>query len=296
VPTHDEDTAITNVHDPVALGGKRDCLIVVYQRDKEQQGKRLELSGGVARIGRDQDNDLVLLDEGVSRRHARVERSRDGWIVMDVGSRNGTLLNGEPLAGVERLKNGDVIKVGSAMVKYLSGQDVETSMWEEVFQLAITDNLTQLANRRRFDDVLAVECGRERRHGRSLSLAMLDIDFFKRVNDAHGHPAGDAVLARLGQLIRERVRSHDLPARLGGEELAILMPETSLEGARALAEELRLAVQALVVEYGEKSIQVTVSIGCAQYGVDDLEPTSFVRRCDEQLYAAKTRGRNRVCG
>jgi two-component system, cell cycle response regulator len=296
VPTHDEDTAITDVHDPVALGGKRDCLIVVYQRDKDQQGKRLELAGGVARIGRDQDNDLVLLDEGVSRRHARVERSRDGWIVMDVGSRNGTLLNGKPLTGVERLNNGDVIKVGSAMVKYLSGQDVETSMWEEVFQLAITDNLTGLRNRRRFDEVLVTECGRERRHGRSLSLIMLDIDYFKRVNDRHGHPAGDAVLAQLGQLIRERVRGHDLAARVGGEELAILMPETDLPSARAVAEELRLAVQAQVVDYAEKSIRVTVSIGCAEYAMDDVDPASFVRRCDAQLYAAKSAGRNRVCG
>jgi diguanylate cyclase (GGDEF)-like protein len=296
VPTHDEDTAITDVHDPVALGGKRDCLIVVYQRDKDQQGKRLELAGGVARIGRDQDNDLVLLDEGVSRRHARVERSRDGWIVMDVGSRNGTLLNGKPLTGVERLNNGDVIKVGSAMVKYLSGQDVETSMWEEVFQLAITDNLTGLRNRRRFDEVLATECGRERRHGRSLSLVMLDIDYFKRVNDRHGHPAGDAVLAQLGQLIRERVRGHDLAARVGGEELAILMPETDLPSARAVAEELRLAVQAQVIDYAEKSIRVTVSIGCAEYAMDDVDPASFVRRCDAQLYAAKSAGRNRVCG
>jgi len=296
VPTHDEDTAITNVHDPVALGVKRDCLIVVYQRDKEQQGKRLELVDGVARLGRDMDNDLVLLDEGVSRRHARVERSGDNWIVMDVGSRNGTLLNGKPLSGVKRLKNGDVIKLGSAMVKYLSGQDVETSMWEEVFQLAITDNLTQLANRRRFDEVLAVECGRERRHGRGLSLLMLDIDFFKSVNDERGHPAGDAVLFQLGQLLRERVRSHDWPARVGGEELAVLMPETDLHGARALAEELRLAVQAMVVEYTETSIQVTVSIGCAQYAVEDVDPVSFVRRCDERLYAAKSSGRNRVCG
>ena len=296
MPTHDEDTAITDVHDPVALGGKRDCLIVVYQRDKDQQGKRLELAGGVARIGRDQDNDLVLLDEGVSRRHARVERSRDGWIVMDVGSRNGTLLNGKPLTGVERLNNGDVIKVGSAMVKYLSGQDVETSMWEEVFQLAITDNLTGLRNRRRFDEVLATECGRERRHGRSLSLVMLDIDYFKRVNDRHGHPAGDAVLAQLGQLIRERVRGHDLAARVGGEELAILMPETDLPSARAVAEELRLAVQAQVIDYAEKSIRVTVSIGCAEYAMDDVDPASFVRRCDAQLYAAKSAGRNRVCG
>lgn len=294
--THDQDTAVTNVNKPVALGEQRDCLIVVYHPEKEQQGKRVELTSGVVRIGRDEDNELVLLDEGVSRRHARVERSGDSWLVMDVGSRNGSLLNGQPLSGVKRLKNGDMLKLGSVIVKYLGGHDVENSLWEEMFQLAVTDGLTQLANRRRFDEELAIELGRVRRHGRSLSLMMLDIDLFKRVNDEHGHPAGDAVLFQLAQLIRARVRGHDLAARIGGEELAILMPETALSGARVVADELRLAVQGHVVEFADQRIQVTVSIGCVEYSAADVDPAAFLRRCDEQLYAAKAAGRNRVCG
>src|SRR5688572_19564237 len=189
---HEQDTAVTNVNKPLVLGQQRDCLIVIHHREKDQQGKRLELVSGALRIGRDEDSDLVLLDDGVSRRHIRVERSGDAWLVMDLGSRNGTLLNGAPLSGVKRLKNGDLLKLGSVIIKYLSGHDVETSLYEEMFQLAVTDNLTQLHNRRRFDEVLATEFGRVRRHGRNLSLLMLDIDFFKRVNDEHGHPAGDA--------------------------------------------------------------------------------------------------------
>ena len=295
VATHEQDTAVSNVNEPVSSRRQRDCLIVIYHEDKTQQGKRLELVSGVARLGRDADNDLVLLDEGISRRHARVERSGEAWLVMDVGSRNGTLLNGAGLSGVKRLKNGDLLKLGSVIVKYLSGSDLETSMYEEVFQLAITDNLTQLGNRRKLDDELATECGRVRRHGRALSLLLLDIDFFKQVNDGHGHSAGDAVLFQLGQLIRARVRENDLAARIGGEELAILMPETDLRGACALAEELRRAVQEHVVEFAERRIQVTVSIGCAQYGPRDGDANGFLRRCDERLYAAKAAGRNRVC-
>jgi len=212
-----------------------------------------------------------------------------------VGSRNGTLLNGAPLSGVKRLKNGDLLKLGSVILKYLSGHDVETSLYEEMFQLAITDNLTQLHNRRRFDEVLSTEFGRVRRHARSLSLLMLDIDFFKRINDEHGHPAGDAVLFQVGQLIRARIRDHDLAARIGGEEVAILMPETDLTGARVLAQELRQAIAAHVVEYAEQQLRVTVSIGCAQYEPGDVDPSAFVKRCDEQLYSAKAAGRNRVC-
>lgn len=290
--THDQDTAVTNVDKPVDVGTQRDCLLVIYHREKEQQGRRLELIGSRARIGREEDNDLVLLDEGVSRHHARLERGRDGWVVMDVGSRNGTLLNGRSLRGVERLKNGDVLKLGSVIIKYLSGSDVEASMWEEIIQIATTDTLTHLANRRRFDEELTTECGRVRRHGRDLSMIMLDIDHFKRVNDEHGHPAGDAVLSHIGQLIGARVRGHDVAARIGGEELAILMPETKLEGARSLAEELRSAIEQQVVEYGDRRLRVTVSIGCAEYAQGDA--ASFFRRCDEKLYAAKAAGRNRI--
>jgi two-component system, cell cycle response regulator len=295
VATHDSDTAVTNVDNPVAVGEQRDCLMVIYHRQKDQQGKRLELTRNVTRLGRDLDSDLVLLDDGVSRRHARIERSGESWLVMDVGSRNGTLLNGQPLSGVKRLKNGDMLKLGSVIVKYLSGSDLESSMYQEVYQLAITDNLTQLRNRASFDDELNKECGRVRRHGRYLSLLMLDIDFFKRVNDSHGHPAGDAVLFQVGQLIRSRVREHDVAARIGGEELAVLMPETDLEGARALAEELRRALEELVVEYAEQRLRITVSIGCAAYAPSDADPLSFVKRCDDKLYQAKALGRNRVC-
>lgn len=293
--THEQDTAVTNVNSPVSLGEQRDCLIVIYHEDKAQQGKRLELVEGSAWLGRDAESDLVLLDEGVSRRHARVERREDAWLVMDVGSRNGTLLNGDPLSGVKRLKNGDLLKLGSVIVKYLSGSDLESSLYEEMFQLAITDNLTQLGNRRRFDDELVTECGRVRRHGRNLSVVMLDIDFFKQVNDEHGHAAGDAVLYQLGQVIRSRVRQHDVAARIGGEELAVLMPETDLRGALALAEELRRAIEQHVVELAEGRIHVTVSVGCAQFAPDDTDPVAFVKRCDERLYAAKAAGRNRVC-
>lgn len=295
VTTHEEDTAVTDVEKPVAVGPQRDCLIVIYDREKALQGKRVELRGGAVRLGRNPDNELVLGDEGVSRRHARVEQRNGHWVVMDVGSRNGTLHNGKPLVGVKRLKNGDTVKVGSVIVKYLSGSDLESAMYEEVYQLAITDNLTQLKNRAELDKTLATECGRVRRHGRPLSLMLLDIDYFKRVNDDNGHAAGDAVLSQLGKLIRERVRENDLAARIGGEELAILLPETSLRGALLLAEDLRVAIEALVVEVGDRALKVTVSIGCAQYDQNDVDPAAFVKRCDEKLYAAKAAGRNRVC-
>jgi two-component system cell cycle response regulator len=296
VATHDQETAVTNVNKPIKVELQQDCLMVVYHREKEQQGRRLELAGSRVRIGRETDNDLVLLDEGISRHHVRIERHKAHWLVMDVGSRNGTLLNGEPLRGVKRLKNGDLLKMGSTIIKYLSGQDLESSMYEEMFQQAVTDGLTHLANRRRFDEELATETARVRRHDRELSLLMLDVDDFKQVNDRYGHPTGDAVLFHVAQLIRERVRGHDLAARIGGEELAVLMPETNLQGARVLAEGLRHAIEQHVVDFAERHVRVTVSVGCAQFSRDDADPAVFVERCDAQLYAAKAAGKNRVCG
>jgi diguanylate cyclase (GGDEF)-like protein len=104
------------------------------------------------------------------------------------------------------------------------------------------------------------------------------------------------VLSHVAQLIRERVRQHDLVARFGGEELVVLMPETDLHGARVLADGLRGAIERHVVEYGGKQLQVTVSIGCAQLGPEDPDHEAFVNRCDKQLYRAKAAGRNCVCG
>lgn len=285
---------VTAVDQNLPVQAHNDCLVVIYDKEKSRQGRRHDLIGKVLRVGREGANDIVLEDVGVSRTHARIERRADGWVVMDVGSTNGTLLNNQRLSSIRTLKNGDQLRFGSVILKYLSGADIENAFHEEIYQLTILDNLTGLANRREFDDVLAREFARARRYGRRFSVLTIDIDFFKNVNDTFGHPRGDDVLMEIGRLIKARLRANDLAARLGGEEFALILPETELAGAATVAEQLRAETEGLVVASESKEIRVTISVGCADLSPTDQDAQALFRRSDEKLYEAKTGGRNRI--
>jgi two-component system, cell cycle response regulator len=289
----DQDTTVTDIKPaPEPIG--HDFLLVIHAKDKRMQGSRRVLAAGPVRIGRLSDNEIVLDDDAASRRHARIEKRDNGWAVMDVGSRNGTLLNDREISGVVMLSSGDRLQIGSTIFKYLSGSEPESAFFEEIYQMMITDTLTQARNRRHFEDIIERELSRARRFQRPLSLLMLDIDFFKRVNDDHGHLAGDAVLRELVQLVRMRVRRDDTVVRYGGEEFVVLMPETALTSATAVANELCAGIASHVVEYRGVRLSVTVSIGCAELVETDVVAGDLVRRSDERLYEAKRAGRNRV--
>jgi diguanylate cyclase (GGDEF)-like protein len=291
---HDQETVVTDVTKRPPKPATKDCLVVIYAKDKSEQGRRYLLEAGPVRIGRLPDNEIALDDDGVSRRHARIERRAAGWFVMDVGSRNGTLLNERELEGEAALDNGDRIKIGGTIFKYLSGADAEAAYFEEIFQLSITDGLTQVGNRKFFDETLEREFSRARRHGRPVSVLVVDIDHFKQVNDTHGHLTGDFVLRQVADAMKQRIRRDEILARYGGEEFAILVAETELAGAAQLAEDLRAAVETREIVFQETRIAVTVSIGCAELSPDDKTASDLFQRADEKLYAAKRGGRNRV--
>lgn len=158
-----------------------------------------------------------------------------------------------------------------------------------------TDSLTGLANRRRVRELLEGELGRCARYGRTVSFLMLDVDRFKQLNDSYGHSAGDYVLVQLGALLADRVRKQDLVGRYGGEELAIVLPETGLHGAGVLAERIRAAIGELRIAWEGETLQVTASIGVASIGVGHTETAdALIRAADRALYRAKTSGRDRV--
>ncbi|MDR2015702.1 MAG: diguanylate cyclase [Azoarcus sp.] len=163
---------------------------------------------------------------------------------------------------------------------------------EALLQLATTDSLTGASNRRHFLDQLEAELSRQRRHGGSTSLLMTDLDLFKRVNDGHGHAAGDAVLSHFVHIVRQTVRRSDIIGRLGGEEFAILLPGVGISGARELAERLRNVFEHTPAKIGNVFIPATVSIGISDLRVEDRTADSPLHRADEALYSAKEAGRN----
>ncbi|WP_378950144.1 GGDEF domain-containing protein [Mesorhizobium sp. ANAO-SY3R2] len=159
---------------------------------------------------------------------------------------------------------------------------------------ALTDGLTGMQNRRYFDDALKEYLGEFRRIDRPVGLMILDLDHFKRVNDTYGHDVGDEVLRSVAKCLKNMTRYHDVVARLGGEEFAIVAPNMDLELLKRFADRMRKAIAMLPIDAGSTQLNVTSSVGLALW---DREETAeeFYRRADKQLYEAKRMGRNRVC-
>jgi len=173
--------------------------------------------------------------------------------------------------------------------------EIESRLQRQLFEGAVRDALTGAYNRKFFEDRARAEIAHSLRHGGQLSLVMLDIDHFKKINDVHGHLAGDYVLKELARVVRERLRGEEIFARYGGEEFCIVAPETPLEGMRVLAEDIRRRVaEAEFVFQGER-ISCTISCGVAVLGAGDKDGQSLIKSADEKLYVAKRSGRNKVC-
>jgi two-component system, cell cycle response regulator len=270
-----------------------ECVVVIYTTEPALLGKRFVLDQSPIRIGRGHDSQIVLEGDSVSRRHAHIERRSDAWFVVDNRSTNGTYVNEEQVQGDLRLENGDRIKVGPTILKFLSGADAEAKYHEEIYRMTIIDGLTQIHNKRYLIEALDRDVLRARRYGRDLSMLMFDIDHFKNVNDRYGHLAGDHVLRELARVVSERIRREEVFARYGGEEFALILPETALDGARQLGESLRQRVEGHDFVFQGETIPVTMSMGAAALG-PDMNGHDLITAADAKLYQAKRSGRNRV--
>ncbi len=267
------------------------CLVLIY--GAPELGKRFALTKDIT-IGRDRSNDIVIEAGDVSRQHARVKKEgEDEWTLADLASRNGTRRNGQTIKETVTLANGDLISIGGVIFKYIAGGNVEALFHEEIYRMTIYDGLTKVANKRYLLEFVDREVARALRYGSPLSLAMIDIDLFKKINDAHGHLAGDVVLEQVATVMNALVRREQLLARYGGEEFAIVMPEIDEPELHIFCEKLRAAVESEVFEHKQERLPVTISIGAASFA-PSMSREELVQRADEALYRAKRGGRNVV--
>ncbi len=287
-------TRITFIKHEEDQSSEPGCLVLIYPTGP-MMGKRFPLEQDLVNIGRVQECDIVVDMDSVSRRHASLKREGERIIISDLQSTNGTYVNNH-LVDAQDLRDGDQIKIGNAIFKFLSGGNVEQNYHEAIYRMTIIDGLTEAYNKRYLFDFLDREMARCVRYKRPLSLVMYDLDHFKNVNDTHGHLAGDMVLREITKRLSSRIRREELLARYGGEEFVVVLPETGHQGAMAFAEQLRHLVEAQAVEFEGEIINITISVGVATLQGRKVEPETFIMMVDQNLYKAKGGGRNCVVG
>jgi len=257
-------------------------------------GQRVTLDQAPLVIGRGSSCGLVLDADSVSRQHAQVEWENGRHLLVDKGSTNGTFVNHQRIQS-RALNDGDQVQIGKALLKYLEGGNIEAMYHEEFERLMHHDGLTGARTKASFEEAFRVALMMARANPKPISLVAFDLDHFKKVNDTHGHTAGDAVLQQLSQAVTGVVKDRYLFARVGGEEFAILLEGEPLGVAEELAEALRAAVAGSEFRFESTHIPVTLSLGVAQHGHGGAEDAeSFYERADQALYAAKKAGRNCV--
>jgi diguanylate cyclase (GGDEF)-like protein len=257
-------------------------------------GQVVDLAGQSVVIGRDAECDLELPDDSVSRQHATLEPTDEGYLLTDLSSTNGTYVNDVRITA-RLLMPGDRVRFGNQIFKFLASNEIEAEYHETVYKIMTTDGLTQAFNKRYFSEVLERAFAHSQRTNHPLSLMMIDLDKFKSINDTYGHLAGDEVLSELCRRIKPLLRRDEVLARFGGEEFAVILSDTPLEEACKVAERIRASVAATPFQTDQAAIPVTTSIGIAETMRQPLVKVSqFIELADEKLYAAKQGGRNRV--
>jgi diguanylate cyclase (GGDEF)-like protein len=288
-------TLRTEAARPPSTADHNACLIHIYPTGPNI-GTRYALREYPVVLGRDPECAIRIHDNSVSRRHARLHPRPDGYYAEDLGSTNGTYVN-DVSAVMTRLKDGDYLRVGSCIYRFLMGGNVEAEYHAVIYKLTIVDALTDVPNKRCLMEFLARELARSGRYNRPLSLLIFDLDHFKSVNDTLGHLGGDFILRELAGRVKPLVRSDELFARYGGEEFVVVLPEATGEGALLVGERLRHVVAETPFNYEGKAVPVTISVGTATTAGDEkMTPERLIELADQKLYDAKRQGRNRVAG
>ena len=276
-------------------GGKRDRAYLVVLAGASV-GEMYKIEGEKTVIGRGQKAQIRLLDDGISREHAQLVILNDRVVLQDLGSTNGTYCNGLKVEANKELVDGDKILVGSTTIlKFTYHDNLDEIFQKQMYESALRDGLTKAFNKKYFTDRLESEFTFATRHVAPLTLVLFDIDHFKKVNDTHGHQAGDYVLSEISSLLTGLLRAEDVFARYGGEEFAVICRGSDVMQGQIVAERMRKAVEVNKFVFEGTHIPLTISIGVA--GLPDpavKDAAELVSLADQSLYKSKHGGRNRV--
>ncbi len=290
-----DDTSVTPRRRATDPGPEANIILISHPRS-QRLGTRYRFRPGSALVlGRGKDADVSIPDaSSLSRRHATLTYRIESVILEDLGSTNGTFVNDVRIEEPTLLRSGDRFQIGSVHFKFLQERDVENAYHQAIHEMVVKDGLTQISNKRKYEEEAVREVARARRYGRPLSLILFDVDGFKAVNDTHGHLCGDFVLKEVVYLVSDFFRKEQTFARVGGDEFAVLTPEARTEGAKILAERLRARIAHHEFSYAGTPFQVTCSFGIAEYDPAMKGPQELFEAADRALYRAKKGGRNAV--
>ena len=295
----DETTQLVASTRMVAQKEFEGFLVALHQRLNDIQDFLVTARQGEERSLQNQEKLDLDVRQELAEMQENVATSNDlGKLKLDIESMVNRIVSAVDLfQSEERKRREDVYQHIENLGKRMATMEDEAMQLKSNLEAqrmeALRDALTELPNRAAYDDTIAAEFSRWRRHGRPLSLAIIDVDHFKAVNDTLGHLRGDKVLKLVAREISRKVRNEDFVARYGGEEFTVIMPETDLHAANAAMEKVRAAIEACPFNFNQKRIPITASFGIAAFAEGDEIVTCF-ERADKALYKAKENGRNRI--
>lgn len=272
---------------------EHDCLVVI---GGDLNGQIFHINRQQIREGRSPDCEIPLDYKGISRIHFALLTNGIKVEIVDMDSSNGTFVNDKKIDTRIPLKSGDIIKIGHLAFKYISKNSPDLQIHKRLGEQAIKDGLTGCFNKKYLFESLDREIVNSFKGQESLSLVVIDIDFFKVLNDTHGHDAGDFVLKELALIIRDNhLRHRDIFARFCGEEFVIVMLNAGLSISTKWAEEVRRNIEAYDFFYGNRMLKITVYIGIAHFNARTIfEAKDLFISADKALYQSKETGRNKV--
>ena len=255
-------------------------------------GARARVSGNLT-LGRDPTSEVVLPDAGVSWRHARIEDRGDGWVLVDLGSTNGSQVNGKR-CDERALEHGDRITLGRTLLRFELQDHLDQAYDEQVERLLHVDDLTGLFVRRRFDQELSRAIAAAVQQRSSVALLVMDMDGIKAINDRHGHLFGAYTIGETGRVIGRVLGGRGMGSRFGGDEFCALLPDRDQQAGFGVGEEIHAAVNAHAYQREGVTLRPGISIGVAAFPADAGDAEKLFQSADEALYRAKQGGRNRV--